>query len=87
MELTATPLSEIPVKMADESIQTKVVNLVNKIQNKLKVNPLADITSTCDEIDKLVYQLYGLTFNEVLVVDPTPSFTQEEYESKQLSNN
>lgn len=86
LELTATPLSEIPVKMADESIQTKVVNLVNKIQNKLKVNPLADITSTCDEIDKLVYQLYGLTFNEVLVVDPTPSFTQEEYESKQLSN-
>ena len=81
LELTATPLSEIPVKMADGGIQTKVVNLVNEIQNKLKVNPLADITSTCGEIDKLVYQIYGLTFNEVLVVDPTPSFTQEEYES------
>jgi hypothetical protein len=32
------------------------------------------------EIDHLVYKLYGLTYDEVLIIDPTPPFTQEEYE-------
>ena len=81
LELTATPLSEIPIKMADEVVQTKIVNYVNKIENQLKMNPLADITNVIGKIDKLVYKLYGLTFNEVLVVDPKPSFTKEDYES------
>lgn len=81
LELTATPLSEIPIKMADEVIQKKIVNYVNNIESQLKKNPLADITNVIGKIDKLVYKLYGLTFNEVLVVDPTPSFTQEDYES------
>ena len=81
LELTATPLSEIPIKRADEVTQSKIVNYVNEIQCRLKINPQADITSVSSKIDKLVYQLYGLTFNEVLVVDPAPSFTQEEYES------
>ena len=30
--------------------------------------------------DKLIYHLYGLTYDEVLVIDPTPPFTREEYE-------
>lgn len=31
-------------------------------------------------IDKMVYQLYGLTYDEVLIVDPEPPITHEEYE-------
>ena len=31
-------------------------------------------------IDRIVYHLYGLTYDEVLIVDPTPPFTKEEYE-------
>ena len=31
-------------------------------------------------IDKMVYQLYGLTYDEVLIVDPETPITHEEYE-------
>ena len=34
------------------------------------------------EIDRLVCHLYGLTYDEVLVIDFTPPFTREEYERK-----
>ena len=32
------------------------------------------------KIDLLVYHLYGLTYDEVLIVDPETAITQEEYE-------
>jgi hypothetical protein len=32
------------------------------------------------EIDRLVYHLYGLNYDEVLIVDPTPSFSRQEFE-------
>ena len=35
-------------------------------------------------IDRLVYQLYGLTYDEVLIIDPTPPFKEEEYEQDNL---
>lgn len=27
---------------------------------------------------------YGLTYDEVLIIDPTPPFTQEEYEQEDM---
>lgn len=33
-----------------------------------------------NQIDKKVYQLYGLTYEDVLIVDPDTSITREEYE-------
>ena len=41
----------------------------------------ADTRQKESEIDCLVYHLYGLTYDEVLIVDPNPPFTREEYES------
>ena len=37
--------------------------------------------------DCLVYYLYGLTYDEVLIVDPTPPFTREEYEKRKRTKN
>lgn len=34
-----------------------------------------------NQIDFLVYHLYGLTFDEVLIVDPDTPFSREEYEA------
>ena len=33
------------------------------------------------QIDRLVYHLYGLTYDEVLIVDPETPITREEYET------
>jgi hypothetical protein len=40
----------------------------------------ADITALEQQIDLLVYHLYGLTYDEVLIVDPATPITREEYE-------
>ena len=34
-------------------------------------------------IDLLIYHLYGLTYDEVLIIDPETTITREEYEKKQ----
>ena len=34
-----------------------------------------------NEIDFMVYKLYGLTYDEVLVVDPETPITREQYEA------
>lgn len=40
----------------------------------------AQITATNNEIDLHVYKLYGLTYDEVLIVDPETAIKREEYE-------
>ena len=39
----------------------------------------ADTSTLENEIDKQVYHLYGLTYDEVLIVDPETPLTKEEY--------
>ena len=50
-------------------------------QYKTECNNLsAEITTTDNAIDFKVYKLYGLTYDEVLVVDKDTKITREEYE-------
>lgn len=44
-----------------------------------KHNPNADTSAEEQEIDRLVYKLYGLTYEEVLTVDPETPLTEEVY--------
>ena len=37
-----------------------------------------------NKLDFLVYHLYDLTYDEVLVVDPNPPFSREEYDAYQV---
>lgn len=67
LELYQVPLSEIPIKKVDEYIQNKVVELVNKIiDKKEKFENAGDLE---EELNNLVYDLYGLTSEERLLVD------------------
>ncbi|PPK87755.1 Eco57I restriction-modification methylase [Neolewinella xylanilytica] len=65
---------QIPMSNAD--------NLSKKVQEVLtqkSQDPQADTTALEAEIDVLVYRLYGLTYAEVLVVDPGFGMSEEEY--------
>ena len=42
----------------------------------------ADTSMIENQIDKLVYQLYGLTYDEVLIIDPDTPITEEEYNNQ-----
>ena len=71
------PLPEIP-----NAEKSHMESLVITILATKRKNPQADTISYEQEIDKIVFHLYGLTYDEVLIVDPNPPFTREEYEGK-----
>ena len=73
---------KFPIKMPSD--KTAITGLVNLIISTKRNNPVADTSALESEIDRLVYQLYGLTYDEVLIIDPTPPFTKEEYEQGDL---
>jgi len=69
LELTATPLSEIPIALADESTQNKLITQIDKILSKLRKNTSADITAERKEIDSYIYKIYDLTEDEINIVE------------------
>lgn len=56
------------------------IDLADKILEAKKSDPHADTTALENKIDFMVYKLYGLTYNEVLTIDPKTSITQQQYE-------
>lgn len=68
------PIPEI----ADNNNET-IVKKVTKIISTKMSNPKADTRELEDEVNFLVYKLYGLSYDEVLVVDPETIITREEY--------
>ena len=74
-------LSQIPI--ADcESIKNNIVDLIDLIIVSKKTSPQANTSDLENQIDSLVYKLYNLTYDEVLIVDPETPITREEYEQK-----
>jgi hypothetical protein len=77
-EIEAIPICDIP-----DSVSVKIEKSVADAMSKKKENRSLDISSEENAIDLLVYHLYDLTYDEVLIVDPETPITREEYESKQ----
>lgn len=71
-DLNGNQIKSIPLPY-NEKHKTAIISLVNQILEKGGDKVLEQ------EIDRLVYHLYGLTYDEVLVIDPMPPFTREEY--------
>ena len=78
------PLSEIPIIRATNVQQHSIINLVDTILAAKRTDPNADTSLEERQIDLLVYHLYGLTYDEVLIVDPQTPITREEYERTEL---
>lgn len=86
LELIAKPLSEIPIKKADNTTQDKFVSVVDKIlditqsgdylENKEKQDAVKEYEK---QIDIMVYKLYDLTYEEVKSIDKDFKLTKEEY--------
>lgn len=66
------------------SYEKKLSELLFQILSKKEIESSADTSLIELQIDRIVYHLYGLTYDEVLIIDPTPPFTQEEYEQDNL---
>ena len=60
--------------------QEPYIELANKILEIKKDSIQNDTSHLENQIDLLVYKLYGLTYDEILIVDPAILITREEYE-------
>ena len=69
LELYEQPLSEIPIERIPLSGQQCFVDLVDQILLKKQCTGDSDTSGLELEIDKLVYQLYGLTPDEIALIE------------------
>ena len=78
LAIKAEYVKQVKLPNVSEGQKTQIEDLVNAIlQGKLSD---ADTSKEETAIDLFVYHLYGLTYDEVLIVDPETPITQEEYE-------
>lgn len=84
LELTAKPLSEIPIKMISKPEQAPFIEIVDRIlaitgTDNYANNPASKsaVKEYEKQIDKLVYKLFGLTPEEIESIEEAiPSFEQ-----------
>jgi hypothetical protein len=68
-QVRISSVENLPIKLADKTIQTTVEKLVDKILEKKQKSPDADTSAIEKQIDEMVYELYGLTPEEIKIVE------------------
>jgi len=69
IEIKLISVRQIPIPKIAKEKQKSFILLVDKILAAKKLDPSADTTALETEIDQLVYQLYGLTDEEIKIVE------------------
>lgn len=70
-----------PLPIASNEQISSLGKVSKKVLTKKKSNLSTDTSALENQIDFLVYHLYGLTYDEVLIVDPDTPISREEYEA------
>lgn len=78
-EIQANSVEKLPIRSITETEQSKFVDLTSLILENRKQH--LDTKSLETKIDIMVYKLYELTYDEVLVVEPEFSLSKKEYEA------
>lgn len=73
-------LVEIPIIVADKEMQDVIAHFVDAIISEKSLEIDVSTSVIENSINKLVYHLYNLTYDEVLIVDPETPITREEYD-------
>ncbi len=74
-------VEQFPIPSCTNDSKQRITDLVDVILNKKKQKTQADTSAEEQQIDHLVYHLYGLSYDEVLIIDPFISISREEYET------
>lgn len=80
-QLDKEPLQQIPIAVPNLEVQTQIGHIVEEIIGRKSANDNASIQDLENQIDNIVYHLYNLTYDEVLIVDPQTPISHEEYKS------
>ncbi|MDX5435578.1 MAG: Eco57I restriction-modification methylase domain-containing protein [Pontibacter sp.] len=72
-------LRNLPLLQPDEETKASITSLVEQILSIKKADAAADTSGLEAEIDVLVYRLYNLTYEEVLLVEPGFALSEASY--------
>jgi adenine-specific DNA-methyltransferase len=84
-QIKVNELKGLPTAPLGQNIRIRLKNLVTSILSLKSTDPVADTSALEAEIDVLVYKLYGLTYAEVVVVDPEFGLSEAEYSAVQVT--
>ena len=73
-------IRNIPIPSASSVQQQQIIKTVDQILEAKAFDSSSDTSDLEQEIDRLVYHLYGLTYDEVLIIDPNPPFSRHDFE-------
>ena len=80
-QLGKEPLQQIPIAVPKAETPVLLGQIVEEIITRKSADENASIQYLENQIDNIVYHLYDLTYNEVLIVDPQTPISRDEYES------
>lgn len=78
-QIDKEPLLSIPLPIATPAQQKPIIDLVDSILTEKKKNPKANTSEQEKEIDKRVYDLYGLTEPEINIIKGQNSSPSNQY--------
>ena len=68
-QVRISSVEKLPIKLADSKTQETIETLVNQILAKKSEDNSADTSELEKEIDKIVYELYGLSEEEIRIIE------------------
>ncbi len=83
-QLDKEPLQQIPIAVPNAETQVLLGQIVERIIARKSAEDNASIQDLENQIDNIVYHLYDLTYDEVLIIDPHTPISREEFESLKL---
>lgn len=83
-KMRTNQLARLPINNDNSELYKMISIKTKEIVNSKKISNEINTASIEVEIDHLVYHLYDLTYDEVLIVDPQTPISRKEYESFNL---
>ena len=80
VNISKTYLEMIPIPDIDENSENIIRTLVNKLMSIKSEDLSSDISDLENELNFVIYKLYNLSYDEVLIIDPQTPITRKEYE-------
>ena len=68
-QIRVDSVKKIPICINQKSYSNQIVKLVDQMLKAKQLNPMIETSALEVEIDKLVYQIYGLTEEEIAIIE------------------
>lgn len=79
VNISKTYLEMIPIPDIDENSENIIRTLVNKLMSIKSEDLSSDISDLEKELNFIMYKIYNLSYDEVLIIDPQTPITRKEY--------